>query len=344
MVDAGGDVALRGEHEVHVEHPLRPQPAARLRAGGHGDRDLERRAPRLARRRRHAAPTTCSTPRPAAPRGPASLAATALAPTALEAETLAKVALLTGSGAVLAERGGLTVDAAGGVDDPRSARHDRGPGPDGVRLVARVARGRRRRAAPASRSRWGSGSRWRAGSRRRARRALLDLHQHTALAGLVAIAVHGITLMGDQFLHPEPAQIAVPFLIEHARVWTGLGVTAGWLAAILGLSYWLRDRIGPRRWRSLHRATLLVYVLAVAHTLGSGSDAGALWLQALLLATGAPILFLFLLRVLPAPRSRTAFRRMRVTAVVPESARRDLVRARAAPIASRSRRTRPGSS
>ena len=151
-------------------------------------------------------------------------------------------------------------------------------------------------------------------------RELLDLHQHTALAGLVAIAVHGITLMGDQFLHPSPAQIAVPFLIEHARMWTGLGVTAGWLAAILGLSYWLRHRIGPRRWRSLHRATLLVYVLAVAHTLGSGSDASSLWLQGLLLATGAPILFLFLLRVLPAPRPRTAFRRMRVTAVVPESA------------------------
>ena len=150
--------------------------------------------------------------------------------------------------------------------------------------------------------------------------ALLDLHQHTALAGLVAIAVHGITLMGDRFLHPGPAQIAVPFLIEHARVWTGLGVTAGWLAAILGLSYWLRHRIGPRRWRSLHKATLLVYVLAGAHTLGAGSDASSLWLRGLLLATGAPILFLFLLRVLPQPKPRAAFRRMRVTAVVPESA------------------------
>jgi ferredoxin-NADP reductase len=150
--------------------------------------------------------------------------------------------------------------------------------------------------------------------------ALLDLHQHTALAGLVAIAVHGITLMGDRFLHPGPAEIAVPFLIEHARVWTGLGVTAGWLAAILGLSYWLRDRIGQRRWRSLHKATLLVYVLAVGHTLGAGSDASSLWLRGLLLATGAPILFLFLLRVLPQPKPPAVFRRMRVTAVVPESA------------------------
>ena len=94
-------------------------------------------------------------------------------------------------------------------------------------------------------------------------------------------------------------------------------MTGGWLAAILGLSYWLRERVGPRLWRQLHKATLLVYVLSVAHTLGAGTDAGEPWMRALLLATGAPILFLFLLRVLPR---RSAFRKLRVTAVTPESA------------------------
>ena len=150
----------------------------------------------------------------------------------------------------------------------------------------------------------------------RAGRALLDVHQWTALVGLVAIAVHGITLLGDAFLDPGLAGIAVPFLIDHAPVWTGLGVIGGWLAAILGLSYWLRGRIGPRLWRQLHKATILVYVLSVAHTLGAGTDASAPWMRVLLLVTGAPILFLFLLRVLPRP---TGFRRLRVAAVTPES-------------------------
>ena len=81
-------------------------------------------------------------------------------------------------------------------------------------------------------------------------RVLLALHRQTALAGLVAIAVHGITLLGDRHLDPGLAGIAVPFVIDHAPLWTGLGVTAGWLAAILGLSYWIRDRIGPARWRA----------------------------------------------------------------------------------------------
>ena len=98
----------------------------------------------------------------------------------------------------------------------------------------------------------------------------------------------------------------MPFTSAHEPLWTGLGVTGGWLAAILGLSYWIRNRIGPALWRKLHRATVLVYVLAVAHTLGAGTDASEPWMRALLLATGAPILFLFIMRVLtPRPRRRS---------------------------------------
>ena len=33
---------------------------------------------------------------------------------------------------------------------------------------------------------------------------LMALHEHAALAGLIAIAVHGITLLGDSWLHPGP--------------------------------------------------------------------------------------------------------------------------------------------
>jgi len=43
----------------------------------------------------------------------------------------------------------------------------------------------------------------------RAGRALLDVHQWTALVGLVAIAVHGITLLGDRFLAPSIGDIAL---------------------------------------------------------------------------------------------------------------------------------------
>jgi ferredoxin-NADP reductase len=152
----------------------------------------------------------------------------------------------------------------------------------------------------------------------RSARGLLSIHQQTALAGLVAIAVHGITLLGDRFLSPSLGDIAIPFTSEHEPLWTGLGVTGGWLAAVLGLSYWIRNRMGAGLWRRLHKATILVYVLSVAHTLGAGTDASEPWMLALLAATAAPIVFLFLLRVLtPAPPP--AFRPFRVADIRPES-------------------------
>jgi ferredoxin-NADP reductase len=149
-------------------------------------------------------------------------------------------------------------------------------------------------------------------------RTLMSLHQQTAVVGLVAIAVHGITLLGDRFLAPSLGDIALPFTSTYEPLWTGLGVTAGWLGAVLGLSYWVRDRIGAALWRKLHRATVFVYVLAVAHTLGAGTDASEPWMRMLLLGTAAPILFLFVMRLL-APRAGPAFRRYRVSAVALES-------------------------
>ena len=137
---------------------------------------------------------------------------------------------------------------------------------------------------------------------------LVKLHEHLALAGLVAIAVHAITLLGDAWLSPGPIGVLVPFTMDHEPLFTGLGALAAYLAALLGLSFYVRRRVGTKRWRSLHRLTLLVYVLAVAHTVGAGTDASTPWLRGILLVTGAPILFLTLLRWLPdfAPQPQPA--------------------------------------
>ena len=89
-------------------------------------------------------PTTCSTPARASPRGPALISATALAPTALEAEALAKAALLSGPrGArrLLAAGGGIVVRDDGcsevvGRGAAASVGGGMTPRPDGLRLVA----------------------------------------------------------------------------------------------------------------------------------------------------------------------------------------------------------------
>ncbi|UUY05757.1 ferric reductase-like transmembrane domain-containing protein [Svornostia abyssi] len=138
-------------------------------------------------------------------------------------------------------------------------------------------------------------------------KALMGIHEQTALAGLLAIAVHGITLLGDPWLNPGPAGVVVPFAMEYRPVFTGLGIIAGWLAVLLGLSFYFRKRIGAKRWRSLHRATLLVWVLGVAHTIGAGTDGQSTWMLAFVGVSTAVIVPLLVLRMRgPRPVRRPA--------------------------------------
>jgi sulfoxide reductase heme-binding subunit YedZ len=129
---------------------------------------------------------------------------------------------------------------------------------------------------------------------------LAAIHEYAAVAGIVAIAVHGLTLLGDAWLAPGITGITVPFKMAYRQLWTGLGILGGYLAALLGLSFYARRRIGARLWRKAHRFTVVVYLLAVAHTLGAGTDASTPWLRWWLLLTAPPIAVLFAIRVLKA--------------------------------------------
>jgi methionine sulfoxide reductase heme-binding subunit len=139
------------------------------------------------------------------------------------------------------------------------------------------------------------------------KRGVMRLHEHIALVALVAIAVHGLALLGDKWLKPGWRGITVPFALTYRPTFTGLGIIAGWLALLLGPSFYLRRVIGARRWRKLHRATAVIWVLGVVHTLGSGSDGGKLWLRVVVLAPVIPVVYLMVLRVSsPSPAFRSA--------------------------------------
>ena len=134
------------------------------------------------------------------------------------------------------------------------------------------------------------------------RRAVVAVHRQTALAALATIAAHGLLLLPDRWVHPGAAGIAVPFVIGYRPAATALGILAGYLAALLGLTFYARRRIGPRLWRRLHMATLAAYVMALAHVLTAGTDAGTAWLQALLGLSVAPIAALLLARLVAGAR------------------------------------------
>lgn len=129
------------------------------------------------------------------------------------------------------------------------------------------------------------------------------LHEQTALAALVAIAIHVFAVFADPWLKAGVAGVAVPFVLSLNRFWNGLGVIAAYMAFLLGLSFYLRKQIGARAWRQAHRATIVVYVLGLFHALGTGSDSGSPLFLGFAAVTAVPIAILFVYRLGAGRRS-----------------------------------------
>jgi sulfoxide reductase heme-binding subunit YedZ len=128
------------------------------------------------------------------------------------------------------------------------------------------------------------------------KRDLRAIHEAMSLTTLAMVALHGLSLLGDSYLNPGVAGIAIPFVGFYRPLWTGLGIVAGYGLAILGMTYYLRDRIGAARWRRLHRLTAVFWLAAIAHTLGAGSDAVEWWFLGASAALVLPAAFLLILR------------------------------------------------
>src|ERR1700722_1335985 len=121
-------------------------------------------------------------------------------------------------------------------------------------------------------------------------------HEALSLATLAALLVHGLTLLGDGYLHPSLGDVAVPFLSSYKTLWTSAGIVAFWALALLGLSYYARARIGVQRWRKLHRFSALAWMLGIAHSLGEGTDAGQTCVLAMTAIAVLPPLLLLAVR------------------------------------------------
>jgi predicted ferric reductase len=62
-------------------------------------------------------------------------------------------------------------------------------------------------------------------------------------------------------------------------------------------TFYLRPLVPYAAWRAIHYATFAVFVMALAHGIGAGSDSGTVWAQGLYLAGGSIVLVLLVARV-----------------------------------------------
>jgi sulfoxide reductase heme-binding subunit YedZ len=132
-----------------------------------------------------------------------------------------------------------------------------------------------------------------------------DIHRFLSLLALGALAIHGLTLVLDRAV-PIPIQaLFVPGITGYRPVWTGLGVAAAEITALLVASFWLRRFTGTRFWRKLHYAAYLAFALATAHGIMAGSDSGRPWATALYLGAVSAVVVATAWRILvPPPAGR----------------------------------------
>jgi sulfoxide reductase heme-binding subunit YedZ len=110
---------------------------------------------------------------------------------------------------------------------------------------------------------------------------LVALHRTASLLSVVFLALHVATLTLDPDAQLRLVDIVLPFDAAYRPVWMGLGTVGLDLTVAIVITSLLRHRIGRRAFRAVHWLAYLSWPVAVAHTVGTGTDRTTWWLLAL---------------------------------------------------------------
>lgn len=134
--------------------------------------------------------------------------------------------------------------------------------------------------------------------------SVTEVHKTLAVTGLGALSLHGTALVLDSTVKVTPAALLVPGLVTYRPLPVALGVVAGWLFALLTVSFWLRKRIGVKNWRRLHWLTYGLFFLTTLHGVLSGTDTARPWTRDLYLGALGAVAAATAWRVLVPPARR----------------------------------------
>lgn len=130
---------------------------------------------------------------------------------------------------------------------------------------------------------------------------LLDLHRFFAAMSMVFLAIHLVTLWADSFVTLGPVDLLVPGVATIpglSRLSLFLGVTAGWLLAIVQGSSLIKDHLPPRHWHTIHLTSFGVVISGAVHAVQAGSDTDNRYLIAAAASIGAAMAILTVIRAL----------------------------------------------
>lgn len=99
-----------------------------------------------------------------------------------------------------------------------------------------------------------------------------DFHEHLSLLGLGFVLVHIAVLLFDKYLPFSVIQLLIPFTDTYRPFWVGLGIISFYLLLLVTFTFYLRQKIGAKAFRTIHVFSLVSYLGTTLHGLFAGTD------------------------------------------------------------------------
>lgn len=138
--------------------------------------------------------------------------------------------------------------------------------------------------------------------------AAVDVHQYVSLLGIGFTLLHVLSLLGNAALGYTIASGLLPFWGSSYRpFWMGLAGKIGlYLMLIVGLSFFVRARLGHKLWRAIHSLSFVSFLLSLTHGMAAGTDTPSWWVSGFYIGSMAILLALLAHRLWAARKTATA--------------------------------------
>ncbi len=120
----------------------------------------------------------------------------------------------------------------------------------------------------------------------------VDFHEYLSLLAIGFVILHVTVLLFDQYLPFTLVQILIPFMSTYRPLWVGLGVIGAYLSGLVTVTFYMRKKIGQKRFKSIHTLSMFGYLGVVLHAFFSGSDSSLPIAQIIYFGTFMVVVFL----------------------------------------------------
>jgi hypothetical protein len=148
------------------------------------------------------------------------------------------------------------------------------------------------------------------------RNAIFDLHRFTTILALLFTIFHVYILLGDSYFSFNLWQLSVPFLTPYRTWQTAVGVASIYILLLLVASFYVRQFIGYRAWRTLHFLTFALFAGATLHGLAAGTDTSQAWAKIIYIVSGTSTVALIMYRIQYRVPDGSAVRTMRLASAI----------------------------